>query len=50
METNIEQIRNDVGTLLGKPGKRWEVLLDTIFKVVITVAVTAALMKLGIGG
>lgn len=50
METNIEEIRTDVRTLIGKPAKRWDSIVDTIYKVIITAAVSALLLKLGIGG
>ena len=50
MERGIEDIRGDVRTLLSKPAKRWESIVEIIFKVVLTALITTALIKLGIGG
>lgn len=50
MERGIEDIRGDVRTLLQKPAKRWESIVEIIFKVVLTALITTALIKLGIGG
>lgn len=50
METGIEEIKQDVKTLTQKPAKRWETIVEIIFKVVLTALITAALVKLGIGG
>lgn len=50
METHIEEIRGDVRALLQKPAKRWESIVEIIFKVVLTALITTALIKLGIGG
>lgn len=50
METGIEEIRADVKLLTGKPAKRWEAVIEIIFKVVLTALITTALIKLGIGG
>lgn len=50
MEHGIEEIRGDVRTLLQKPARRWESIVEIVFKVVLTALITAALIKLGIGG
>ena len=50
METNIEEIKADVKALTQKPAKRWESVVEIIFKVVLTALITTALIKLGIGG
>lgn len=50
METGIEEIKADVKTLTQKPAKRWETVVEIIFKVTLTALITAALIKLGIGG
>lgn len=50
MEHGIDEIRGDVRTLLQKPAKRWESIVEIIFKVVLTALITTALIKLGIGG
>lgn len=50
MESGIEEIRADVKTLTQKPAKRWETVVEIIFKVTLTALITAALIKLGIGG
>lgn len=50
MEHGIEEIRDDVRTLLQKPARRWESIVEIAFKVVLTALITTALIKLGIGG
>ena len=50
METGIEEIKQDVKTLTQKPAKRWETVVEIIFKVVLTALITTALIRLGIGG
>lgn len=50
METGIEEIKADVKTLTQKPARRWEAIVEIIFKVTLTALITAALIKLGIGG
>ena len=50
MEHGIDEIRGDVRTLLQKPARRWESIVEIIFKVVLTALITTALIKLGIGG
>lgn len=50
MEHGIDEIRGDVRLLLSKPAKRWESVIEIIFKVVLTALITTALIKLGIGG
>ena len=50
METGIEEIKADVKSLTQKPAKRWETVVEIIFKVTLTALITAALIKLGIGG
>lgn len=50
MENGIEEIKADVKSLTQKPAKRWESVVEIIFKVVLTALITTALIKLGIGG
>lgn len=50
MESGIEEIKADVKSLTQKPAKRWETVVEIIFKVTLTALITAALIKLGIGG
>lgn len=50
MESGIEEIKADVKSLTQKPAKRWESVVEIIFKVVLTALITTALIKLGIGG
>ena len=50
MEHGIDEIRGDVRTLLQKPARRWESIVEIVFKVVLTALITTALIKLGIGG
>lgn len=50
MEDGIEEIKADVKSLTQKPAKRWEAVVEIVFKVVLTALITAALIKLGIGG
>ncbi len=47
MERGIEEIKTDVKTLASKPGKRWEAVVEIVFKVVLTALITAALVKIG---
>lgn len=47
MEKGIEEIKSDVKTLASKPGKRWEAVVEIVFKVVLTALITAALVKIG---
>lgn len=50
MESGIEEIKADVKSLTQKPAKRWETVVEIVFKVVLTALITTALIKLGIGG
>ena len=50
MEHGIDEIRGDLRTLLQKPARRWESIVEIVFKVVLTALITTALIKLGIGG
>lgn len=47
MEKGIEEIKTDVKALASKPGKRWESVVEIVFKVVLTALITAALVKIG---
>lgn len=48
VESDVKEIKSDVKTLTGKPGKRWDGLVD---KIILTIAATLigfALSKIGL--
>lgn len=45
MESHIQEIREDVKTLAGKPNKRWDTVINTIISVSVG-AIVGALMAL----
>lgn len=49
MDGDMKEVKADVKTLAGKPGKRWEGVVEKALLTVVTVLVTYALVKLGIG-
>ena len=48
VETNVKEIKNDVKSLTGKSGKRWDGLVDKIIMVVAAAVVGFILAKLGL--
>ena len=48
VETNVKEIKNDVKSLTGKSGKRWEGLVDKIIMVVAAAVVGFILAKIGL--
>lgn len=48
VENDVKEIKADVKTLTGKPGKRWDGLVDKIILVVATAIITFALSKIGL--
>lgn len=49
VESDVKEIKSDVKELAGKPGKRWENLVDKVLLVVVTAIVTFLLARLGVG-
>lgn len=48
VETNVKEIKNDVKSLTGKSGKRWDGLVDKIIMVVAAAVVGFILAKIGL--
>ena len=48
VETNVKEIKNDVKSLTGKSGKRWDGLVDKIIMVVAAAVVGFNLAKIGL--
>ena len=48
VENDVKEIKADVKTLTGKPGKRWDGLVDKIILIVATAIITFALSKIGL--
>lgn len=48
VETDVKEIKNDVKSLTGKPGKRWDGLVDKIIMVVAAAVVGFILAKIGL--
>lgn len=49
MENDVKEIKSDVKTLAGKPGKRWDDLVDKIVWAVCAAVIAFLLAKLGLG-
>lgn len=47
VEADVKEIKNDVKTLTGKPGKRWDSLVDKIIITVAAAIVGFILAKIG---
>ena len=50
IDDKLAKLDKGVEDLKQKPAKRWETIVEIIFKVTLTALITAALIKLGIGG
>lgn len=48
MEDDIKEIKVDVKSLTGKPGKRWEAVVEKLLLVVLTAVVAFILAKIGL--
>lgn len=48
VETNVKEIKNDVKSLTGKSGKRWDGLVDKIIMVVAAAVVGFILARIGL--
>ena len=48
VETDVKEIKNDVKSLTGKSGKRWDGLVDKIIMVVAAAVVGFILAKIGL--
>lgn len=48
VETNVKEIKNDVKSLTGKSGKRWDGLVDKIIMVIAAAVVGFILAKIGL--
>ena len=49
VETDVKEIKNDVKTLTGKSGKRWEKVVETIITIVVSALAGFILAKIGLG-
>ena len=50
VESDVKEIKNDVKTLTGKSGQRWDNLVSQIIGIVAAAVIGFVLAKLGIGG
>ncbi|MBQ8249067.1 MAG: hypothetical protein IJY93_04195 [Clostridia bacterium] len=48
VETNVEEIKGDVKSIKGKPGKRWESLVSQIITLLVAAIAGFILAKLGL--
>ena len=48
VEINVKEIKNDVKSLTGKSGKRWDGLVDKIIMVIVAAIVGFILAKIGL--
>jgi seryl-tRNA synthetase len=48
VENDVKEIKNDVKTLTGKPGKRWEGLISQLVTLVVAAVVGFILAKIGL--
>lgn len=48
VEINVKEIKNDVKSLTGKSGKRWDGLVDKIIMVIVAAVVGFILAKIGL--
>lgn len=49
IKNDITKLTSKVDTLEKKPVKRWENVVDIVFKLIVTAVVTIALAKIGLG-
>ncbi len=47
MDSDVREIKTDVKALMGKPGKRWETVVEKALLAVVTALVAYALAKIG---
>ena len=47
MDSDIKEIKSDVKIIAGKPGKRWEGIIDKALLAIVTALVAYALSKIG---
>lgn len=50
VESDVKEIKNDVKTLTGKSGQRWDDLVDKIIWAVCAAVIAFLLGRLGLGG
>ncbi len=48
VEDNVEEIKNDVKSLTGKPAKRWDNLVSQIISIIVAAIIGFALAKIGL--
>ena len=48
VEADVKEMKDDVKSLINKPGKRWDGLVDKIILIVATAIITFALSKIGL--
>jgi Flp pilus assembly protein TadB len=49
MDNDIKEIKTDVKTLTGQPGKRWESIVDKIILTVVAAFAAYVLVRVGLG-
>ena len=49
IESTVKEIKSDVKSLAGKPGQRWEKLIETAITVAVSALVGFLLAKFGLG-
>lgn len=47
MKRDVKETKNDVKTLVNKPGQRWEVVIDKVITTVVAVIIGFILAKIG---
>ena len=47
MKHDVKETKNDVKTLINKPGQRWEVVIDKVITTVVAVVIGFILAKIG---
>ena len=48
VEADVKEMKDDVKSLINKPAKRWDGLVDKIILIVATAVITFALSKIGL--
>ncbi|MBQ9742911.1 MAG: hypothetical protein IJV88_04470 [Ruminococcus sp.] len=49
MEMNIDEMKSDIKSMLGKPAKRFDAVIDKILLTVIAAVVSFVLIRMGLG-
>ena len=48
VERDVSEIKGDVKSLAGKPGKRWDNLIDTVVKILVGALLALAFTQIGL--